>query len=104
MWRGGMSPIGSRARTRPVKGVVVGCATAESPADLEVARSRKTPGHMSTRRCQSKQSRTDRQIALAGGVTILQPFGRPGTVVLKTLAEARFRTLPTEEVFPCGAT
>ncbi len=32
MWRGGMSPIGSRARTRPVKGVVVGWATAESPA------------------------------------------------------------------------
>jgi hypothetical protein len=28
----------------------------------------------------------------------------PGTVVLKTLAKARFRTLPTEEVFPCGAT
>ena len=32
MWRGGMSPIGSGARTRPVKGVVVGWATAESPA------------------------------------------------------------------------
>ena len=33
MWRGGMSPIGSRARTRPVKGVVVDWATAESPAE-----------------------------------------------------------------------
>ena len=32
MWRGGMSPIGSGARTRPVKGVVVGWATAESSA------------------------------------------------------------------------
>jgi hypothetical protein len=32
MWRGGMSPIDSGARTRPVKGVVVGRATAESPA------------------------------------------------------------------------
>jgi len=32
MRRGGMSPIGSGARTRPVKGVVVGWATAESPA------------------------------------------------------------------------
>jgi hypothetical protein len=32
MWCGGMSPIGSGARTRPVKGVVVDWATAESPA------------------------------------------------------------------------
>ena len=32
MWRGGMSPIGSGARTRPVNGVVVDWATAESPA------------------------------------------------------------------------
>ena len=32
MWRGGVSPIGSGARTRPVKGVVVDWATAESPA------------------------------------------------------------------------
>ena len=32
MWRGGMSPIGSGSRTRPVKAVVVGWATAESPA------------------------------------------------------------------------
>jgi len=32
MWRGGMSPIGSGARTRPVKGVAVGWTTAESPA------------------------------------------------------------------------
>ena len=32
MWRGGMSPIGAGARTKPVKGVVVGWATAESPA------------------------------------------------------------------------
>jgi hypothetical protein len=31
MWRSGMSPIGSGARTRPVKGVVVGWATVESP-------------------------------------------------------------------------
>ena len=33
MWRGGMSPTGSGARTRPVKDVVVGWATAESPAE-----------------------------------------------------------------------
>jgi len=32
MWRGGMSLIGSGAPTMPVKGVVVGWATAESPA------------------------------------------------------------------------
>jgi hypothetical protein len=32
MWRGGMSPIRSRARTIPVKDLVVGWATAESPA------------------------------------------------------------------------
>ena len=32
MCRGGMSPIGSGARTRPVKDVVVDWATAESPA------------------------------------------------------------------------
>ena len=32
MWRGGVSPVGSGARTRPVKGIVVGWATAESPA------------------------------------------------------------------------
>ncbi len=32
MWRGGMSPIGAGARTRPVNGVVVDWATAESPA------------------------------------------------------------------------
>ena len=32
MWRGGMSPIGSGARTRPVNGVVVDWATAESAA------------------------------------------------------------------------
>src|SRR5262249_7399900 len=31
-------------------------------------------------------------------------FGRPGTVVLKPFAEARFAPLPTEGVFPCGAT
>jgi hypothetical protein len=30
-------------------------------------------------------------------------LGRPGTVVLRTLAGAGFRPLPTEEVFPCGA-
>ncbi len=32
MWRGGVSPLGSGARTMPVKAVVVGWATAESPA------------------------------------------------------------------------
>jgi hypothetical protein len=31
MWRGGVSPLGSGARTIPVKAVVVGRATAESP-------------------------------------------------------------------------
>jgi hypothetical protein len=31
MWRGGVSPLGSVARTIPVKAVVVGRATAESP-------------------------------------------------------------------------
>jgi len=31
MWRGGVSPLGSGARTIPVKGLVVGRATAESP-------------------------------------------------------------------------
>jgi hypothetical protein len=32
------------------------------------------------------------------------PLGRPGTAVLNTLAETRFRTLPREDVFRCGAT
>jgi hypothetical protein len=32
MWRGGVSPLGSGARTRLVKGIVVGWATAESLA------------------------------------------------------------------------
>jgi hypothetical protein len=32
VWGGGMSPIGSGARTRRVKGIVVGWATAESRA------------------------------------------------------------------------
>ena len=31
MWRGAVSPLGSRAQTIPVKTVVVGRATAESP-------------------------------------------------------------------------
>ena len=43
MWRSGMSPIGSGARTRPVKGVAVGWATAESPAaDCGAGRDRMT--------------------------------------------------------------
>ena len=38
------------------------------------------------------------------GVTMVPSFESLCTVVLKTLPEARFRTLNAEEVFPCGAT
>ena len=46
MWRGGVSPLGSGARTRPVKAVIVGRATAESPgAGCGADRDRMTSVH-----------------------------------------------------------